>query len=546
MNRNHSVGSLSIGTANGVALLVGFVSIPVLFRLLGPAGFGDYTFLLSVFAIYMIFVSSGIADGVRTFLAEDRSTANWEPHVVGYYFRLAVLFTFTGAFVLFLGSRNGFVAALFGEEYTIYFYGLALLGISVQFQTYSRKALLGFGLKRHSGLLDALDKVAFVAVSIPLVYFGFGVPGALAGHAVASLVCGVVGLTLIHRRVSLSSVFRIPPREFPRKKMLTFNSMTVVLLFLLASLYHIDIIVLQQFHESAAVGNYRAALLLAEFIWFVPIALQIGYVRSTSELWSRNRLDEITALASKTTRYTLLLTAIIAVGIAALADVVVPIYFGPDATPAIEPLLLLLPGVLGFALARPVLAISQVEGALRYPVLATAGAAGINVVLNYLLIPGYGMHGAAVATTISYGSMFVFHWFSAQRIGFDPLADARFGRVTATTALAAVPIFALATVVANPWLALLLVPPFGLLVYLVFAVLTGAMEPAEPFEVLAEFPAPIGPQAEPIRGRLEGVNGDLTVVGWFQSMLFLAGMTLLLSGVLLAMFGPDTGVPVFG
>lgn len=546
MNRSLSSGVLSVVTAKVVILLVGIVSTPILFRLLGPAGFGDYSFLMSVFAIYMIFVSSGIADGVRKFLAEDRSMSDWEPYVVGYYLRLAVLFTLTGAFVLFLVSRNGLVAALFGEEYTIYFYGLALLGISVQFQTYSRKTLMGFGLERYSEPLNVLDKVAFVVVSIPLVYLGFGVPGALAGHAVASLVCGAVGLTLIHRRVSLSSVFRIPPRTFPRKRMLTFNSMSIVLLFLLTSLYHIDIVMLQQFRESAAVGNYRAALILAEFLWFVPIALQTVYVHSTSELWSRNRIDEITALASKTTRYTFLLTAVMAVGLAALADVAVPIYFGPDATPAIEPLLLLLPGALGFALARPVLAISQGEGTLRYPVLATAGAAGINVVLNYLLIPRYGMHGAAVATTIGYGSMFAFHWLSAQRIGFDPLADARFGRVAATTALAAVPIFALAAVVVNPWLALLLVPPFGLVVYLAFAVLTGAMEPAEPFEVLAEFPAPIGPRAEPIRRRLEGVSGDLTVVGWFQSMLFLAGTTLLLSGMLLAMFGPDTGVPVFG
>ncbi|WP_394740967.1 oligosaccharide flippase family protein [Natronococcus roseus] len=546
MNRTLPGDDLSVGTANVVALLVGFVTIPVLFRLLGPSGFGDYAFLLSVFAIYMIFVSSWITDGVRTFLAEDRPTSDWEPYVIGFYLRLAVLSALTGAFVLFLGSRNEFVAALFGEEYTVYFYGLALLVISVQFQTYSRKTLLGLGLERHSGFLSVLDSVVFAVISVLLVYLGFGVPGALTGYAVSSIVCGIVGLALIHGRVSLSSVFRVPPREFPRKKMLTSASTSVALLFLLASLYHIDIVMLQQFRESSAVGNYRAALFLAEFLWFVPIALQTAYVVPTSELWSRNRLDEITALASKTTRYTLLLTAAVAVVIAALADVAVPIYFGPDATPAIGPALLLLPGALGFALARPVLAISRGEGTLRYPVLATAGAAGINVALNYLLIPRYGMHGAAFATTIGYGSMFVFHWLSAQQIGFDPLANARLGRVAATTAFAAVPTFALATVVTNPWLALLLVPPFGLLVHLVFAVLTGAIEPAEPFGVLAELPSPVGSRAEPIRDRLEGVNGDLTVAGWFQSMLFLAGVTLLLSGVLLATFGPDTGVPIFG
>ncbi|GAB7119119.1 hypothetical protein JCM9743_15820 [Natrinema sp. JCM 9743] len=63
-------------------------------------------------------------------------------------------------------------------------------------------------------------------------------------------------------------------------------------------------------------------------------------------------------------------------------DVAVPIYFGAEAEPAITPLLLLLPGALGFALARPILAISQGEGTLRYPVAATGGAALLNLGLN--------------------------------------------------------------------------------------------------------------------------------------------------------------------
>lgn len=123
--------------------------------------------------------------------------------------------------------------------------------------------------------------------------------------------------------------------------------MSIVLVFLLMSLYHVDILMLQQFRESSDVGNYRAALQIAEFLWFVPLALQTVFVHSTSELWSRNRTREITDLASRTTRYTFLLTGVMAVGLAALADVAIPLYFGAEAEPAIDPLLLLLPGALG-------------------------------------------------------------------------------------------------------------------------------------------------------------------------------------------------------
>ncbi|MFC7239500.1 flippase [Saliphagus sp. GCM10025317] len=541
MNRSIASGVLSVVSAKVVVLVVTAISTPLLYRLLGVSQFGEYSFLLSVFAIYMIFVSSGITDGVRKFLAEDRGAEHWEANVVSFYFRLAVVFALVGAALMVVAARFGVVAAAFGETFVPYFYALALLVITAQFRDYARKTLMGFGLERYSEPLKTFDTIGFVLVAIPLAALGFGVAGALAGHLVASLSVGLAGLYVVNRRQSLSCVFTSPSSRFPRREMLTFNSMSIVLVFLLMSLYHIDIIMLQRFRVSSEVGNYKAALTLAEFLWFVPLALQTVYVHSTSELWSQNRYRKISSLASRTTRYTFLLTAVMAIGLAALADVAVPLYFGSDAEPAVEPLILLLPGALGFALARPILAISQGNGQLRYPVAATGVAAGINVVLNFLLIPRFGMHGAAVATSIGYGSMFAFHVVSARTIGFNPLSDARLSQAMATAGLAGLPIFALATAIQNPWLALVVVPPVGLAIFLGFAVLLGALDPAEPFEILAIAPDPIGSVASRVCRRLQSTAGD-SPVAMGQSLLVAIGLSLLVSGLVLSLVGPGIGV----
>ncbi|QLG50753.1 polysaccharide biosynthesis C-terminal domain-containing protein [Natrinema halophilum] len=538
MNRSLASGVFSVVSAKIIVLFVTALSTPLLYRFLGASAFGEYAILLSVFAIYMIFISSGITDGVRKFLAEDRGVANWSEHVVGFYFRLAVLLSVLGALLLVIATRFGLVSAAFGSELSVYFYVLAALVVSAQFRDYARKTLMGFGLERYSEPLKILDKVGFVVIAIPLTYAGVGVMGALAGHLIASLLVAAVGLTLVHRQVPLSCVFSSPPERFPRKKMLTFNSMSIALIFLLMSLYHIDIMMLHRFRESAAVGNYKAALTIAEFLWFVPMAIQTVFVHSTSELWSQNRLREISELASRTTRYTFLVTAVMAVGLAALADVAVPLYFGVEAMPAITPLLLLLPGALGFALARPILAISQGEGTLRYPVAATGGAAMINFVLNAVLIPPFGMEGAAIATSIGYGSMFLFHCWSARHVGFDPLADARLVRATLTAVLAAGPILALSTVITNPWIALAVVPPVGLLIFVTFALLVGALDPAEPFEVLSAFPDPIGAKADEVYRWLVGGESTEASPNWLQSLLFVAGLSLLLSGLAFGILEP--------
>ncbi|HKJ57911.1 MAG TPA: oligosaccharide flippase family protein, partial [Halobacteriales archaeon] len=301
-------------------------------------------------------------------------------------------------------------------------------------------------------------------------------------------------------------VFKRPPEGFPRRELLQFNTMSVLLVFLMMSLYHVDILMLQPLAGSEQVGYYKAALKLAEFLWFVPLAIQTVFVHSTSELWSRDRLDQITELATRTTRYTLLTTAVMALGIAALADAVVPIYFGPTATPAIEPLLLLLPGALGFAAARPLIATAQGKGDLKYPILATGSAALINAALNLSLIPTYGIRGAAVATSVGYGSMFVFHLWSARQIGVEPLADARTGRIALTTLLAAGPILYLPTVIPDPLLALVVVPPVGLTLFLSVAIATGALDAMEPIEVLGSFPSPIGAWADRVEGHLRSVQ----------------------------------------
>lgn len=46
----------------------------------------------------------------------------------------------------------------------------------------------------------------------------------------------------------------------------------------------------------------------------------------------------------------------------------------------------------------------------------TIGAAIINIVLNYLYIPRYGMYGAAIATSISYLALFALHFIIVQKL----------------------------------------------------------------------------------------------------------------------------------
>jgi O-antigen/teichoic acid export membrane protein len=214
-------------------------------------------------------------------------------------------------------------------------------------------------------------------------------------------------------------------------------------------------------------------------------------LHSTSSLWADGRIGDLNRLASRVTRQILLLVVLLAVGLATLADTVLGLYYGPEFVAATLPLLILLPGTVAFAAARPLKAIAQGSGEMRTLLLAIGAAAALNLGLNALLIPLFGMVGAAVATSLGYASMLGFMLFAAARIGFDPLGDLRPDRIAVTAGVTAVPVVGLDWVLGSDLLALIVVPPVGALVFAATAVAVGALDPSEARQGLAYVPQPL-------------------------------------------------------
>lgn len=483
---------LSILSARLFTTVVAIITTPIIVRLLGPGEYGDYAVLLSIFSLYMIPVSGAITQGVQKYVSEYRDEAHWREHVVRFYSVLATALGVVAALGLVVFTVLGGTEAVFGAEFSLYFYLLAGFVVVSQFRALCQRIVLGLGLERISGPLDVTQKSVTTVLGISLVLlFGFGVEGMLAGHIIANAVVALSATWVIARQISLKALVSSTSGSFPYRELLSFNALNIVLVLMVMSLYHVDVIMLRTLVGSEETGFYKAALSLAEYLWAVPKALQVVLLHSSSTLWSEDRHSDITQLATRVSRYTILLVLLLAIGLAVLADTVVPLYYGEAFSVATGPLLLLIPGVVGFAAARPLQAIGQGSGQIRTLVVAGGSVAVINVTLNALLIPRFGMNGAAAATSVSYGAMFVFLVWAARQIGFDPLDDIRAVRIAATAAVSAVPIVLLARSIDHELLALAVVPPAGLAIYLAAAVLTGAVTTGEIHNIVSKLPAPV-------------------------------------------------------
>lgn len=484
-------GFLSIFSAKIGTLLLTLLITPILVRVLGSTQYGQYAFLLSLFGVSMIFINAGINDGVRKFVAEDRSSRDWASNVFGFYTRLGSLLAGIGVIIFIFLNISGLTALLIGSEFESYLYLIAFLIVGRQYFIITRSALMGKGLEHISEPLKVIRTAIFGIIGLALAIGGYGVSGILAGDIIASFLVTGLGLYYISKQYDIHLIIRPTIENLPRRELISFNSYTIVLIFLTSSLYHVDILLLQPFSGSTATGYYKAALVIAEFLWLVPTALQNALLHSTSEIWSKQNMSDITGIATCATRYTLVFTLLLAIGLAALADPFLPLYFGDEFTAAITPLWLLLPGAVGFAIARPIFAIGQGKGDLQPLIVATSAAAVINLVLNLILIPSYGMAGAAIATSIGYGSMVGFHGLAARRIGYDPFVDLRLLQILVTAALATPVIFGLAYIIGPRILSLLIVPPVGFMVYLMFTLRTRAIASEEIIPLLERAPSPL-------------------------------------------------------
>jgi O-antigen/teichoic acid export membrane protein len=152
-----------------------------------------------------------------------------------------------------------------------------------------------------------------------------------------------------------------------------------------------------------AVGVYSVATSLAEILLSIPIAIRL----SLFPMVAATNAAEANRLTSTACRHTMFITLVAALGFIVSGPFLIRSSYGEAFGGAATALLILLPGTM--ALSQSMLFCSALEGRGRPGVssLCRAASLPIIVMLDLLLIPPYGITGAAIASTCAYTAEFV-------------------------------------------------------------------------------------------------------------------------------------------
>lgn len=168
--------------------------------------------------------------------------------------------------------------------------------------------------------------------------------------------------------------------------------------------YRVDYWILEYYRGSEELGWYSLAVRVAQLFWILPLLLAgiiFPAVAGRSGLFDVRRLLVLI-------RWMNLANVVAALAVWLLAPTLLPVVFGVAFTPSVALLFWLLPGVILFCMTTILCAYFAADRQLRFNFYTSLVCVSVITVLDLLLIPGYGMQGAAIASTIGYGTCSIF------------------------------------------------------------------------------------------------------------------------------------------
>lgn len=374
----------------GTVLAASLVAI-LTARQLGPSGRGVLVLLFTLAPFTAVVCGLGVNLAARVHMV-----ATTNPVLLGEFLGLALVLCMLEAVVC---AVVGLVLLpLAGVQLNIVEVAMfGVMGSTLLFQLTATDALNAFGFTVRAAMVEVAGFVLQVVLVVALVLSGIDRFQPYVGVIIVSGWFQIWVAVLSLRRQQLSVKPRYHRGQWTRLVRTGWPSVPSALSQLLT--FRADRYLVGVFMSPAAVGVYSVAATVPEFLRVIPMAMaqSVFYRVASGKNGARDfRRATLVSFAG---------TAALAAVTFLLAPVIVPMVFGPEFNAAVTPLRILL-------LAETGMTLFYVEGAVlgglgRLSDGAKAAVVGFAVVLlaDVLLIPSYGLVGAAWASVVAYSVM---------------------------------------------------------------------------------------------------------------------------------------------
>ncbi len=408
--------------ASILSKLIAVALLPLYTRFLSPADYGAAEVMFAAVVAASIVIRLGVIEALLRFYYK---TDEVPDRVVATSF--AVLFWAGTIAALVLLPFAGPISDLLLGESEPELARIAIGGLWVL--TLSEYLLTIFRLDERSRAFFVFT-VASVLVTIPVtvllvVFLDLGAQGLLLGSYGTGVV--FVGALIVyhHKRLSL-----VPDRALT-KRMMRFGLPTMPAELSLYSLSFIDRIIIARTLGLAEAGLYSLAIKVAQSVNVLVRGFQLAFPPLAYSIVDD---DEARRAYSLVVTWFVVVMAVVITGIWLTAPWIVRIFAAPEYFEAYKAVGPVAAGTALYAIYMVLLVVLGRTGRTEFNFPATLAGVGSNIVLNLILVPAWGIVGAAVSLVISYTLVLILMYIFTQRLFPVPYEWFRLSKVLFSSA----------------------------------------------------------------------------------------------------------------
>lgn len=377
-------------TGKVVTLLGGLLVGIFVARYLGPDQYGLMSYVISYVTLFQVFASFGM-DNIE--IREESQHPDEKDKLIGTAFTLKVGFA-----VLTMGLVIATAWLFEADRFTRWM--IALYSVSMLMNSFSvirnyftsivwNEYIVKTEISRT--FIGAGIKIGLLFLHAPLVWF-------IAATLLDTiLIAG--GYVLSYRsKIDTFSKWRY---DATTAKHLLVQSFPLLLSGAAVVIYtKIDQVLIGNMLSTESVGYYSVADRFTEICLFIPTILSQTITPILVKAYAENK-DDYNKKATLFMNVMIWGTILLCIVICLIANPLIKYTFGQQYLRSIPILQIMVFKVVGYALAQSSGAMIVVEGKQKYVVLRNIVGCGACIALNYLLIPTFGLTGAAFASILT-------------------------------------------------------------------------------------------------------------------------------------------------
>lgn len=397
-----------------ITAVITIVVTIIIARTLGPKGQGIYSVAILFPSLLLVFTSFGLSSASVFFLGKKKYSSQ-EIFGTGIIFNvlISILTILIGLGVVFFFAAKFFP----GIEKRYLFLSLFLIPLLLFFNL-GCQILLGLQKIKKYNIISFFQSGLFL-ILIGILLFGmhFGITVTILAQ-ITSYVIALIILLLIASKETNGINFKPNENYFKESFLYGFKVHLAGIFDFLHS--RIDLFLLNIFINPFAVGIYYTAVKLTEGIWLLAISTGTVLFPKLASEKDEKSVKDFTPLVC---RNILLLTTLMVILLFFLSNRLILFFYSANFVESIRPFQILLIGAIAISGWNILCNDLAARGRPMLNTYAIGISVLFNIFLSIILIPKWGIIGAAWATTASYITMFLVTLFIYQKISHNKVRE---------------------------------------------------------------------------------------------------------------------------